>query len=106
MANGVIMSSNKADTDTVGSIRFIRRGNTVSFYGSISGMTTDTSLTYGTVKQELRPSQDVTYAVSPLYSKTAPYLVIGSVWIDFYGEIAIYKGSQTEAYVAGTYVVP
>ena len=104
--NGAIIPVDITDSDTVNAIKFIKRGNTVSFYGSISGMSTNTSLTYGTVKQELRPSQDVTYAVSPLYSKTAPYLVIGSVWIDFYGEIAIYKGSQTEAYVAGTYVVP
>lgn len=102
--NGAIIPSDINETITRGQMSFTRRGNVVTYYGSLSGLATGSSIVYDTLPSEFRPKD--TYAVSPLYSNSSPYTPIGSIWIDnnTTPTIAIYKGSQTSAYASGTYV--
>jgi hypothetical protein len=105
MANGVIIPNHINDTDSVNAVNFIKSGNLVMFYGQITGMATDSSISVGGVKEGMRPPTGM-YAVCPLYSSTAPYTPIGTVWIYANGNIQVYKGSQTSGYFAGSYLVP
>lgn len=102
--NGAIIPVEIIDTDTVGQIVFTKRGNVVSFYGNLSNLSSSTNYIYGTAKSGFQTPTN-TYAAFPLFSKTAPYNQTGTVWIDEYGRIVIYKPSGvTEGYVFGTYV--
>lgn len=103
--NGAIIPCISNDTDTVNNVSFIKTGNVVMFYGSITGMATDASVSIGSVKEGMRPPTGL-YGLFPLYSMTAPYTPIGTVWIYANGNIQVYKGSQTSGYFMGTYLVP
>ena len=92
------------DTDTLNNVSFIRKGNIVMFYGSITGMAADASISVGSIKESMRPPTGF-YGLFPLYSMTAPYTQIGTVWIYANGNVQVYKGSQTSGYFAGTYLV-
>lgn len=92
------------DTDTVAGITFVKRGNTVSFYGSLDSLSSNTSIVLGTVKEGLRPLNS--YACYPFYIKTSPFMPTGTLWVGSNGTITLYKGSETSGYVSGTYVVP
>lgn len=93
------------DTDSINNVTFMKRGNLVIFYGQITGMATDASISIGGVKEGMRPPANM-YAVFPLYSSTAPYTQIGTVWIYSTGNVQVYKGSQTSGYFSGSYLVP
>ena len=103
MSNGIIMPPNLSDTDTVGQIVFTKYGRVASLYGNLSNLSATTSYIYGTAKSGFETPTN-TYAAFPLFSKTSPYNQVGTVWIDVYGQIVIYKPSEvTDGYVFGTY---
>ena len=45
------------------------------------------------------------YTILPLYSTSAPYLVVGSLWIYKSGNVSLYKKSETtECFISGNYI--
>lgn len=88
---------------TVGQITFYRRGNVVSFWGDLSGLSTSTVIVYGQLPTGFKPLTN--YVIVPVFnSSTAPYMQIGTYMIDQYRMMALRKGSQTTGYVFGTYL--
>lgn len=81
-------------------IQIVKCGNTVTFYGSLTGVSSATTVNLGTVTR--KPVAD--WAVIPVYSASAPYNQIGTIWISNAGAATLYKNSSTSMYVSGTYV--
>lgn len=81
-------------------IQLVKCGNTVTCYGSLTGVSSATTVYLGTVTR--KPVAD--YAVIPVYSTSAPYNQIGTIWISNAGAATLYKSSETSMYVSGTYI--
>lgn len=73
-----------------------KSGKTVSFYAYFEGKATKD----GVIKAAYRPC--TSWAISPLYSLTSPYLPIGSVWFKSDGTVKYYGNAG--GYVFATWV--
>ena len=100
--NNSIDTLKTASAFTADGITYIKIGNHVDLYGALSNLGSGTTVTL-TSLQFCKPLSH--YAVIPLYSITAPYVPVGTMWIGDTGSVAIYKTSATTSgYVSGSYI--
>lgn len=92
-----VFSSTILPADTV--VRLRKCGRTVNLYLGISAsaLPSGTSVNVGRLNSKYFCGYN---AISPFYSRSNPYLQVGSGWIDASGDLTIYKPSD----VAGGYI--
>lgn len=81
-------------------IQIVKCGNTVTFYGILTDVSSATTVYLGTVTR--KPVAE--WAVITAYSTSPPYNQIGTIWINNAGNVTLYKNSSTSMYVSGTYI--
>ena len=104
-SGGVYTALTLHDNATVKQLNIYKANNVVSIYGLLNNLDpTQTIIAYATLDAKYRPASG--YAVGALISTTAPYLPVGSVWVN--GSTAgvyIYKeAARTDGYLYLTYL--
>lgn len=105
-SGGVYDAIESYDNATVQQLNIFKNNKTVSIYGLLQNLSSsDTLIEYTTLEEKYRPSAG--YVIAPLISTTAPYLPVGSVWIQgTTGKVSVYKeAARTDGYVSLTYLI-
>lgn len=79
-----------------------QNGKTVSVYFTWTSGNTPAADTANCIATAFRPSN--TYAILPIYSRTSPYVQVGTIWIGSNGRVQFY-GESGGGYSFGTYLV-
>lgn len=104
-SGGVYTALTLHDNAKVQQLNIYKANNVVSIYGLLNNLdSTQTIIAYATLDAKYRPASG--YAVGALISTTAPYLPVGSVWVNgSTGAIHIYKeAARTDGYFNLTYL--
>lgn len=104
-SGGVYTALTSHDNATVQQLNIYKANNTVSIYGLLSSLdSTKTLIEYATLDAKYRPASG--YAIGVLFSTTAPYMPVGTVWIqNSTGKVSVYKeAARTDGYLYMTYL--
>jgi hypothetical protein len=92
----------ESETQTVAGITFKRIGESVVYYGNLTGLANTSYVNIGIAP--FLPTE--AYSIDNFYDLSAPYTPIGTIWINGNGgAMTIYKDSaKTSGYVSGSYI--
>ena len=86
-----------------GTFRARQFGRMVEVYGAWTGSTAPaTGVLANSVATDYRPPYN--YAILPIYSRTSPYVQVGTLWLYANGSVAFY-GADGGGYVHGVYML-
>lgn len=97
-----LVSLSESETQTVAGITFKRIGESVVYYGNLTGLANTSYVNIGIAP--FLPTE--AYSIDNFYNSSAPYTPIGTIWINGSGgAMTIYKDSaKTSGYVSGSYI--
>ena len=102
-SNGKAVNSNLIieSVEFIPSFSAYKVGHTIEIYKKLSDLGNATYIELGIT--QYKSVND--YTIIPLYSTDPPYLVVGSLWIYKFGNVAPYKKSETtECFISGNYI--